>query len=286
MKPCDICLEKECKAEGGIGSCDCANCAVKDKCPKKLNATIRITLKCTQACTHCCYDCSPKKEVHMTVAMARKISEFLKNNEVYMINLMGGEIFCNPNWKEILDLIIPTVKIIRIVSNGDWAKNEPEFAKHISKYNNNPDHFVYVCISKDQWHTNKNIELAAKLLTKHKVVNKTSDLNETEFGLVPVGRSQFEMGLYSMFGCYCHNPEKQYSFLIDEKGLIYKCGFGVWDYAEVEEYLDGGFPARFKDFNKVFYSTFIPSCSRCSSSYQFHYHDRKEKRMKVATKYR
>lgn len=274
MKPCDICLEKECKAKNGIGSCNCETCSLKDKCPRKLSATVRITLKCTQACKHCCYSCSPKQEVHMTVDMAKKISQFLKSNEVFVVNLMGGEIFCNPNWKEILDLIIPSVTIVRIVTNGDWAKEQPDFAKHLSKHKN-----CYVAISKDQWHTNKNIELAAKLLKKYKVLNKTSELNETEFGLVPVGRSEFEMSLYSMFGCYCDNPEKQYSFLIDEQGVIYKCGFGTWDYAEVEKYLEGGFRERFKEFNKVFYGTFIPNCKRCSEAY---YHNkRKEEKANV-----
>ena len=54
-----------------------------------------------------------------------------------------------------------------------------------------------------------------------------------------------------------------YSFLIDEDGNIYKCGFGVLKYANVSTYIEGGFKARFKDFNKRFYGVFISSCSSC-----------------------
>lgn len=47
--------------------------------------------------------------------------------------------------------------------------------------------------------------------------------------IVPVGRAsgKYIGGTYDMFGCYCQNPENMYSFLIDEKGNIYKCSFGV-----------------------------------------------------------
>ena len=42
-------------------------------------------------------------------------------------------------------------------------------------------------------------------------------------------------------GCYCHNPVRKYAFLIDERGRIYKCSFGLWPYARVTDYLDGSF---------------------------------------------
>jgi hypothetical protein len=267
VKPCDICLEKECKAKGGVGTCNCSTCKMEKECPRKLRATIRITLKCTQSCRHCCYESSPEKEVHMSIDSAKKIAEFLTKNEVHSVNLMGGEIFCNPDWREILDIIIPTVKYARIVSNGDWAVSETgmDFAKHVSKHPN-----AYIVVSKDQWHTNANIEKAEKLIIENNVLTKTSDLKETEFSLVPVGRAEYSDSLYSMFSCWCHNPEHQYSFLIDEVGSIFKCGFGVWDYACVDDYLEGGFAERFKEFNKIFYGTFISSCSRCNMSYKFH----------------
>jgi len=263
MKTCDICLEKECKAKNGVGTCNCETCAVQKECNRKLRATIRITLKCTQACKHCCFESSPTKDTHMTVDSAKKIAQFLIKNEIYSVNLMGGEIYCNPDWREILDIIIPTVRYARIVSNGDWAVDEKDFAKYISKHPN-----AYIVISKDQWHTNANIKKAEVLIKKSNIPTLTSDLKESDFSLVPIGRATYNDGLYSMFGCWCHNPEHQYSFLIDEAGSIFKCGFGVWDYAVVDDYLDGGFAARFKEFNKAFYGTFIPNCSRCINAYK------------------
>jgi hypothetical protein len=194
----------------------------------------------------------------MTIETAKTVSQFLKNNEVHSINVMGGEIFCNPNWREILDLIIPQVKYVRIVSNGDWVVGEPSFGEYFTKFKN-----CYVSISKDQWHNMINVEKAIEILTDLNIPVTTPDSDEKEMNLVPIGRSQFSMSLYSMMGCYCHNPEHQYSFLIDEIGDIFKCGFGVWNYADVDEYVDGGFPARFKEFNKKFYDVFIPSCKSC-----------------------
>jgi len=265
MKPCDICLEKKCTAPGGVGNCE--TCKKKDECPRKLRATIRMTLKCTQSCSHCCFECSPDKDTHMTVEMAEKTSRFLKNNEVFLINLMGGEIFCNPNWKEILDLLIPQVTITRIVSNGDWIEHEPEFAKYLTKFEN-----CYVSISKDEWHTMKNVDEALKVLKKCDIPTSVPKHKEEEFNIVPVGRGELTAygGFYSMFGCYCHNPENKYSFLIDEVGDIFKCGFGLWNYTDVEEYIDGGFSKRFKEFNTIFYDTFIPSCASCIRSHSYH----------------
>lgn len=171
MKPCRICLEEECKAKNGPGTCNCDTCVVKNTCPRKLRATIRLTLKCTQSCAHCCFDCSPKMEGHMTVETAKKVALFLKNNEVHSVNLMGGEVFCNPNWKEILDLIIPEVSYARIVSNGDWVEHEPDFAKYLTKYENK----CWVCISKDEWHTMKNVDKAIKILEKNGILYSTPE---------------------------------------------------------------------------------------------------------------
>ena len=262
MKPCDICLEKVCKSSKGEGNCVCETCAVKDLCNKKLRATIRITLKCTQSCSHCCFESSPKLETHMSVETATNISKFLINNEVHSVNIMGGEVFCNPHWREILDLIVPSVKVARIVSNGDWAASDENFAEHVSKYDN-----CIVSLSKDKWHTNKNIDESEKQLKNFNVPYKTSDLNEKDFDMFPIGRSEFNGGLYSMFSCYCHNPEHMYSFLVDEIGKIYKCGFGVWDYATIDEYVEGGFAPRFKEFNKKFYDIWISNCSSCIRGY-------------------
>ena len=85
-----------------------------------------------------------------------------------------------------------------------------------------------------------------------------------EESLVPVGRHQYEWSqFYGLFACYCSQPERRYNLLIDEQGEIYKCGFGSWPYASVNDFLQGGFAARFKEFNAKFYGAFISSCAAC-----------------------
>lgn len=257
---CDICLDEVCNTDH---KCNCSTCKSFNECPKRLSATIRITLKCTQSCSHCCFDCTPNSDVHMSIETSLKISKFIKNNGIYSLNIMGGEIFCNPNYKEILLNIIPVAQIVRIVSNGDWAANNDDFASFLKQFNN-----VYVSISKDEFHHNKYNEKAKEYLNKHNIRVFESDLNEKSENMVPIGRSIYSYGIYSMFGTYCSNPDKKYSFLIDEEGDIYKCGFGCWKYENIQNYLNGGFRKVFKEINTKFYNVFIPSCRSCIRSYQ------------------
>ena len=262
MNPCDICLEKECK--GNFGKCNCSKCKLASTCPKYLHATIRITNKCTQECGHCCFSSSPKSNIMMTVDMAKKIEKFLISNNVLSINVMGGEFFCNPNWEEIINILSERTLSIRLVSNGDWIVNEAIKErilqlKYISK--------IRIHISKDKWHNNKNPEKAYEYLKENGVRTKITLPSEaTDESIVPIGRAEFFYNMYSFMGGYCENPLKQYSFLIDENGEIFKCPFGVWNYANVMEYQEGGFAKRFKEVNKKFYKIFIPSCKSCINS--------------------
>ena len=259
FSPCEICVEKKCPTDG---KCNCESCAVKATCPKYngLNATVRITKKCTQKCSHCCFSCSPLSEDMMTVETAKNIAVFIKKNGVKRLNIMGGEIFCNPNYKEILSVLIPAVKNARLVTNSDWVEHDKSFAKFITKFKN-----VYLSLSKDEYHTNKHVDEAEKILKGRNVrytIDSKGVVNSSS--IVPVGRAQFGLSnFYSFMGCYCHNPEHHYSFLIDEVGEIYKCGFGIWNYANINDYLEGGFRDRFKEFNTKFYGIFISSCTSC-----------------------
>lgn len=86
----------------------------------------------------------------------------------------------------------------------------------------------------------KNVDKALEILERNNIPTSVPNHKEEEFNMVPVGRAEFmTFGFYSMFGCYCHNPQHQYSFLIDEVGDIFKCGFGIWNYASVDEYING-----------------------------------------------
>lgn len=260
MVKCNICITEECN---GKHNCNCAKCTHISECYRYLHPTIRITNKCTQVCEHCCFNSNPKSKVFMTLAEAVNIRKFLINNEIGSINLMGGEFFCNPDWFEILDLLIGAVNYARLVTNGDWATNTDVLDK-LDELIKVYGYKLRVSVSKDSWHTNTNVRKAEDWLKSKKCLyNISTSEYMTEDSIVPIGRGSLFFGTYSSFACYCHNPKNMYGFLIDEIGNIYKCSFGVWQYAIVEDYMNGGFAKRFKEFNQKFHSIFIPNCASC-----------------------
>jgi hypothetical protein len=258
---CDICIDPECK---GKRSCHCKICDKQDYCHRFLAPTIRITTKCTQSCSHCCFSCSPKKTDFMFLQMAENINKFLINNSINYINVMGGEFFMHPDWFDIISTLCNGVEIIRLVTNGDWVKSAER-----SRMKTLTERFlVIVALSKDRWHTNENVDAAKEFCSNNKIPYKVATEDQvTAESVVPVGNAQFEMNIYSMFMKYCGKPDRKYNFLIDEQGNIFKCSFGAWQYANVSEYLDGGFAKRFRAFNEVFYSSFVSSCKTCLRSW-------------------
>lgn len=264
---CDICVEETCE---GSYDCNCKSCERTNKCYRMLHPTIRITDKCTQECAHCCFRCSPKGTKMMTVEVAKSISCFIKNNRIHSVNLMGGEFFLNKDWYEIFLLITDGLENVRIVTTGDWAKDE-DTKKKLLLLKEKLGDTLWIAVSNDKWHTNRNVAEAEVFLEQNNFSYHIETKEEgDENTIVPIGRSDGECNFYGMFGCYCHNPKNMYSFLINEKGTIYKCGFGVCDYASVQEYEHGGFRKRFKEFNKKFYGIFIPSCAACIRSARHH----------------
>lgn len=273
MSPCNICIEEECK---GKHNCHCETCQIRPKCYRHLHATIRITNKCTQNCQHCCFESSPNSNIMMTFEMAQDIAKFIKNNDVHYLNLMGGEFFCNPDWYNIFRVLIDATTYARIVSNGDWA-NVNSVKTKLLKLKDEFEGKFKISISNDKWHTNTNVEKAEEFLKeKNFLYNVACEGEMSNDGIVPVGRAMFEYSFYSMFSCYCHNPEKKYGFLIDEDGDIFKCEFGMLAYANIKEYIDGGFDVRFKEYNQNFYKCFIPSCASCSRYFTYLPKEKKE----------
>lgn len=261
--PCDICLEESCN---GLHNCNCRECKVINECPRYLRPTIRITNKCTQECSHCCFNSSPKSNIMMSLETAKEIATFLEMNNILSLNLIGGEFFCNPEWFEIFDLFIKVARSSRIVSNGDWATNGKVRGKIIELHQRYHKKFR-IDVSKDKYHTNNNVDKAIEFLNEVGIENKVTDERKaSDYSIVPIGRSEYSYSFYSILGCYCENPVHKYSFLIDEVGKIYKCSFGVWSYAKVQDYIEGNFNSRFKEFNKKFYKIFIPSCKSCIRS--------------------
>ena len=260
MNRCDWCLDDKCEKNG---KCNCSECKLVNECYKFPRPTIRITNKCTQECTHCCFESSPKSKVMMTLETALNVGKFLKSNEIPMIQVMGGEFFCNKQWYKILNILVKRVKHMRLVTNGDWVAVKSVREKFAKFIDNNKD-VLTISLSFDKYHTNKHFEEAKAFLENTGVRMTIGKGEEESDAIVPVGRGELHFTKYSMFNNYCYNPEKKYTFLIDEYGAIYKCAFGRWQYDTIDDYLEGGFAQRFKEYNKKFYKVFIPNCKTCN----------------------
>lgn len=204
----------------------------------------------------------------MSLTTAKEISKFLANNNINQIQIMGGEFFLNTNWEMIITELSKKIRAVRLVSNGDWFKNSKTTNSIISFLKNNPN--IKLSLSFDKWHTNKYIEIIAIHLKENKILFDIANEKENdEKTIVPIGRADnLYINSYSMFSCFCDNPINKYGFLIDEKGDIFKCSFGVWKYTNVKNHLEGGFAKRFKEFNSKFYDIFIPNCSSCIRAYK------------------
>jgi hypothetical protein len=208
----------------------------------------------------------------MSLSKAKEINKFLLNNNIGYVNVMGGEFFMHPDWFDIITALCDGVELVRVVTNGDWAGVEDEKINLLAK--NLP---VYFAISKDRWHTNESVEAAVSFCLDNDIPHKVATEDQTRGeSVVPIGRSEFEYNLYSAFMRYCTKPDRKYSFLIDEHGVIFKCPLGAWDYADTSEYVDGGFDERFKEFTSTFYSEFIPNCSTCIRIWRRHGNRRKD----------
>lgn len=253
MKKCDICIEENCNGEK---NCNCETCTKKEECNKVIHPIIRITTKCTQSCSHCCFYCSPKRTDMMSVKTAEIIKQFLIKNEILeYISIMGGEFVCNEKWKEIIEIIVPSIRTIRLVTNGDWDEQD---AIYISQFKN-----INMSISKDKWHTNKNVDRAVNLCKQYNIsFNVETEDQASSSSIVPVGRALDDFGsIYSLLGKYCSS--NKYTVMIDENGDIFKCPFGILKMGNVLDFIETKFYERFKSFNQKFYNIFLPNCRRC-----------------------
>lgn len=262
MNKCSVCIDPR-KGENCVGTCSCDTCSKASVCYKHIRPTIRVTKTCTQSCSHCCFSCSPAKTEKMTIQTATTIADFLRANEIRYINLMGGEVWLNPDWIAILS-VFAFVAEIRVVTNGDSVVSCPEFFATIAKHKN-----MKIAISNDKWHTNANVEEARQqaeaLGIRVTVGGDEEGTTLDDDGLVPVGRMRFGAGnVFDMFASYCQRPQNRYSILINEEGTIFKCPFERFEFDHVADYLEPlSFNQRFKDFGTRFHAAFIPSCLQC-----------------------
>jgi len=198
----------------------------------------------------------------MTVDMAKTIHAFLAANDIDRVNIMGGEFFCHPEWKAIIATLVDGMAIARLVTNGDWAASKNLATSVTGFLKGLPQ--IHVSISNDKWHENAHVDAASTACEEAGIpCNVEHPGTATDDTIVPVGRSAFEFGFYSM-ARYCANPKKTYGFLIDERGEICKCAMGILPYDDVENFVGGGFAARFKEMGTAFQKSFIMACADCA----------------------
>jgi hypothetical protein len=263
MNPrCKICIDPKCD---GRMDCNCSTCKKTSECYRVILPTVRITRKCTQSCAHCCFSCSPKAAGHMTVEIAETIARFFKANDIFYANVMGGEFWMCKDWVAVLEALIGPLGTVRVVTNGDWAKGKKTSRAVIDFFQAHP--VCYMAITRDTWHTNTYVDQAAAACLEAGIDHRIQCEDDKE-GVVPAGRGEWECGFWGTFGCYCHRPDHMYTPLIDEDGRVYRCGFGVWDYTNVGNHLEGNFHMAFKEFGLKFNSVFIGSCRNCVRAFE------------------
>lgn len=202
----------------------------------------------------------------MSLSRAKEISQFLQVHEISYANIMGGEVWCHPQWEQTLETLVTNIKTVRIPTNGDWSRDS-DLAENVVRFlKKHPQ--CYLAISNDPYHTNTYINKACAICEDHNIKCVLQE-EWDEQCIMPMGRSKFEIGgLYSTFSCYCHNPETMYSFFIDEDGAVYRCSFGVWQYTYVDLHLDGSFFDEFRRIGRAHNKIFIGNCKMCMRAWR------------------
>ncbi len=73
---------------------------------RPVHLTVEITDACNLECQHCYLEASPAKQARMTFAEFQRVVGAFQENQGLSIELTGGEVFCNPEWKPILELAL------------------------------------------------------------------------------------------------------------------------------------------------------------------------------------
>lgn len=263
MSRCDYCIDAE---KGCLHQCKGEQCGHYQQCHRQLHAIIRITMKCTQECHHCCYACSPQETRMMTIATAKKINQFLQRHGIVKINIMGGEFFCNSKWYQIISELSRNMGLIRLTTNGDWAKNMAICNDLIMLCKQFP---ITIAISQDKYHTNRYVQQAVDFCIQNEIKYELGynevDNHDT---IIPVKRGYYYAGFMASISKYCNSPCHKYSLFIDEKGYIAKCPVGIWRYDLIDHFLDTSpieFFSRFKDVASCF--RHVISCTDCYHSF-------------------
>lgn len=99
------------------------------------HATIELTDKCNLMCKHCYMSASSKNKNFITYEDFVRICEYLVKQEVYSLELTGGEVFENPNFNKILEHALLNFTIVGLLTNGTKVIKE-EVLKLLCEHRN------------------------------------------------------------------------------------------------------------------------------------------------------
>lgn len=93
--------------------------------PKKLSSVVwELTLKCNAHCQHCGSSAGVARKNELSLDESLRICDQLAELNCERINLMGGELFLNPNWKKIAAYLSQKGILVSIITNGILLNEE------------------------------------------------------------------------------------------------------------------------------------------------------------------
>jgi len=101
---------------------------------KRLSSVVwELTLKCNAHCQHCGSSAGAARNNELTLDESLRICDQLIELKCERINLMGGELFLNPNWKKIASYLSKNGVLVSIITNGILLNEENlSFLKEIN----------------------------------------------------------------------------------------------------------------------------------------------------------
>lgn len=211
---------------------------------------ITNTYRCNFSCEHCLFSCSPRRKEMID---SNLVDYFLDKFRPDSVNLVGGEIFFHPDWKNHIWACSRYSEYLRIVTNGSLfmtpkgneTKVFKDFCDILWEVSQNLDS-VEVLVSNDRFHASEyfkrgwgNFEQARNMLIDKVWADNISFPKDHRLDTVALGRA-CKTGVYTDEG-HCMIDSDYFEMNLAPDGNIYACcnnvGFlgNVWDSYEVLE---------------------------------------------------
>ena len=92
---------------------------------KKLHSVVwELTLRCNAHCQHCGSSAGITRPNELTLDECIRVCDQLIELKCERVNLMGGELFLNPNWKKIAAYLSKNGVLVSIITNGILLNEE------------------------------------------------------------------------------------------------------------------------------------------------------------------